>query len=107
MHFLFVTRRNIHARYYKKLITQLNFKASLHIFGRPMLSAVKYLPQAFKVSFDEVIATQLKRKQAKHAIWRSYLLILVYSFLIKIVERCRYAKYLALLTKEQATHLVI
>ena len=107
MHFLFVTRRNIHARYYKKLITRLNLKASLHIFGRPMLGAVKYLPRAFKVSFDEVIATQLKRKQAKHVIWCSYLLRLVYSFLIKIVERCRYAKYLALLTKEQATHLVI
>ena len=107
MHFLFVTRRNIHARYYKKLIIQINLKASLHIFGRPMFSAVKCLPQAFKVSFDEVIATQLKRKQVKHAIWRSYLLILVYSFLIKIVERCRYAKYLTLLTKEQATHLVI
>ncbi|CAM4005190.1 MULTISPECIES: capsular polysaccharide export protein, LipB/KpsS family [Pseudoalteromonas] len=107
MHFLFVSRRNIHARYYKKLIAQLDLHASLHIFGKPMLSALTYLPDAFKVSFDSVIATQLKRKQAKHAIWHNYLLILVYSFLMNVVERCRYAKYLALFKKEQATHLVI
>lgn len=107
MHFLFVSRRNIHARYYQKLIAQLSLNASLHIFGKPILSALKYLPEAFKVSFEGIIATQLKRKQAKHAIWHSYLLILAYSLLINVVERCRYAKYLALLTQEKATHLVI
>ena len=107
MHFLFVSRRNVHARYYKKLITQLNLSASLHIFGKPILRALKYLPEAFKASFDDIIATQIKRKQAKHAIWHSYLLILPYYLLLNFVERCRYAKYLALLTREKPTHLVI
>ncbi len=107
MRFLFVSRRNVHARYYKKLITQLNLDASLYIYGKPMLSALKYLPEAFNTSFDDIVATQLKRKQAKSRVWQSKLVGQAYSVLLNMVECCRYAKYLSLFEQRKPTHLVI
>jgi capsular polysaccharide export protein len=107
MHFLFVSRRNVHARYYKKLISQLNISANIHLFGKPMLSALKYLPQALNTSFDDIIATQIKRKQAKNNMWKNHLLNMGYTFLLNIIECCRYAKYLALFDQQKPTHLVI
>ena len=107
MHFLFVSRRNVHARYYKKLISQLNVSASIHIFGKPMLGALKYIPQALNTSFDDIIATQIKRKQAKNSMWNSHIFTMLYAFFLNIIECCRYAKYLALFEQQKATHLVI
>ncbi|TGE84510.1 capsular biosynthesis protein [Pseudoalteromonas sp. KS88] len=107
MHFLFVSRRNVHARYYKKLISQLNISASIHIFGKPMLGALKYIPQALNTSFDDIIATQIKRKQAKNSMWNSHIFTMLYAFFLNIIECCRYAKYLALFEQQKPTHLVI
>ncbi|MGS0536670.1 capsular polysaccharide export protein, LipB/KpsS family [Pseudoalteromonas sp. SaAl2] len=107
MHFLFVSRRNVHARYYKKLIAQLNLNASLYIYGKPILSALKNLPEAFNTSFDDIVATQVKRKRAKNSIWQNPLLTKVYSVLLNMIECCRYAKYLSLFEERKPTHLVI
>lgn len=107
MHFLFVSRRNVHARYYKKLIAQLNLNANLYIYGKPTLSALKYLPEALNTSFDDIVAKQVKRKRAKNNIWQNSLLTKTYSILLNMVECCRYAKYLSLFQERNPTHLVI
>ena len=64
MAYLFISRKNVHAKYYKKIIKKLSMNCQLHIMGAPKLSAVKYLKDAFQVNFTGVVNSQLKRKRA-------------------------------------------
>ncbi len=93
MAFIFISRSNVHARYYKKLIKQLSFNCTLHIMGVPRLGALKYLKIASQVDFNKVIANQLLRKQARNSLWSNAVIIKVYTMFMLCVERCRFAKF--------------
>ncbi|MBD57940.1 capsular polysaccharide export protein, LipB/KpsS family [Pseudoalteromonas sp. SYSU M81236] len=107
MAFIFISRSNVHARYYKKLIKQLSFNCTLHIMGVPRLGALKYLKIASQVDFNKVIANQLLRKQARNSLWSNAVIIKVYTMFMLCVERCRFAKYYDLLKSESPEALVI
>ncbi|KAA1151825.1 capsular biosynthesis protein [Pseudoalteromonas sp. FUC4] len=99
MAYLFISRKNVHAKYYKKIIKKLSMDCQLHIMGAPKLSAVKYLKNAFQVNFTDVVNSQLKRKRARNAIWNNPVITAVYTAGLVLFERLRYAKYFALLTE--------
>ncbi len=107
MSLLFVSRNNVHARYYRKLIAELGLPAKQHIMGKPVLASLRYLARAFGVDLTEIIDSQIKRKQAKGGIWQNGLLCKIYGVLLGSVEKLRLAKYLALLQQEKPDTLVI
>ncbi|XQF92559.1 hypothetical protein ACOBV9_15520 [Pseudoalteromonas espejiana] len=51
----------------------------LHVMGAPKLSAVNYLPTAFKVDFTDVLNAQLKRKRARNSLWNNAIISAVYK----------------------------
>ncbi|GEK55946.1 capsular biosynthesis protein [Pseudoalteromonas espejiana] len=79
----------------------------LHVMGAPKLSAVNYLPTAFKVDFTDVLNAQLKRKRARNSLWNNAIISAVYKLGLGFFERLRYAKYLALLTQIKPEVMVI
>ncbi|MBB1348990.1 MULTISPECIES: capsular biosynthesis protein [unclassified Pseudoalteromonas] len=107
MAYLFISRKNVHAKYYKKIIKKLSMNCQLHIMGAPKLSAVKYLKDAFQVNFTGVVNSQLKRKRARNTTWNNSIVTAVYSAGLVLFERLRYAKYLALLTETNPEYIVI
>ncbi len=107
MAFLFISRKNVHAKYYKKVIKKLSIDCQLHVMGLPKLSAIKYLKEAFNVNFESVVKSQLKRKRARNTIWNNTAVTIVYSFGLVLFERLRYAKYLALLNDVKPECIVI
>ena len=107
MAFLFISRKNVHAKYYKKVIKKLSIDCQLHVMGLPKLSAIKYLKEAFNVNFESVVKSQLKRKRARNTIWNNDVVTIVYSFGLILFERLRYAKYLALLNDVKPECIVI
>ncbi len=107
MAFLFISRNNVHARYYKKLTRKLPLKSKVHCMGLPRFTALKYFSKAKKVDFNKIIAEQLLRKQARNKLWKNPLIIKSYSALMYLVERCRFAKYYDLLQSESPQALVI
>ncbi|NVK58184.1 MAG: capsular biosynthesis protein [Alteromonadaceae bacterium] len=107
MAYLFISRSNVHARYYKKIIKKLPLDCQLHVMGLPRLSAIRYLKEAFSVDFSGIVKTQLKRKQARNAIWSNVIVKRGYSLGLVLFERLRYAKYLALLKKVAPEYVVL
>ncbi|MBB1305687.1 capsular biosynthesis protein [Pseudoalteromonas sp. SR43-5] len=107
MAYLFISRKNVHAKYYKKIIKKLSMNCQLHIMGAPKLSAVKYLKDAFQVNFTGVVNSQLKRKRARNTTWNNSIVTAVYSAGLVLFERLRYAKYLALLSETNPEYIVI
>lgn len=108
MSFLFISRNNVHARYYRKLIPQLGLTAHLHVMGKPKLSAWRFLKMAWRSDLAELIATQARRKQAKQQlIWQLPLVLFLYRALLFGFEYLRLAKYLALLTELQPAKVVL
>jgi capsular polysaccharide export protein len=107
MAFLFITRKNVHARYYKALTQKLSIDSDIHIMGRPKLAAFSYFSRAFAVDFSYVLASQLRRKRARNNVWNNAIVSAVYSAVMVLVERLRYAKYLALFDEKKPEYLVI
>jgi len=107
MSYLFISRKNVHARYYKILTKRLQLDCELYVMGMPKWSALSYLKQAFSANFDQILNEQLQRKQAYNKIWNNPLLASLYSITLTFLERLRYAKYLAILKQKKPTHLVI
>ena len=58
MAFLFISRNNVHARYYKKLTRKLPLKSKVHCMGLPRFTALRYLSQAKKVDFNKEFTMQ-------------------------------------------------
>lgn len=107
MAFLFISRNNVHARYYKELTRKLPLKSKVHCMGLPRFTALKYFSKAIQIDFSKIIAEQLLRKQARNSLWNNSLIIKSYSALMLLVERCRFAKYYDLLKSESPQALVI
>lgn len=108
MSLLFISRKNIHARYYKKIADRLEQPAQVHVMGKPMWRAVNFLHQAFQQPMDGIIQTQYKRKVAKQAdLWRKPWVAKSYTAMLSVIERLRLAKYLALLEQEKPSRVVL
>ena len=108
MPILFVSRANVHARYYKKLSNALGLDSRVHIMGKPSLAALGRLAEAFAVDLSPAIETQLKRKCAKQSwIWRFAPVCSAYRVMMSIFEHCRLAKYLALLDQLKPSKVVL
>lgn len=107
MAYLFISRSNVHAKYYKKIIKKMSLDCQLHVMGIPKLSAIKYFKDAFRVDFNDVVKAQLKRKQARNIIWNSYIIKKGYTLSLILFERLRYAKYLALLNNVDPEYVVL
>ena len=108
MAILFVTRRNVHARYYQQLRKHLNLATRLHLMGWPKFSAWAFLAQAFNTNLSQMIETQLIRKTAKQPkLAQLTWLANVYRGWLLIQEKCRLAKYLSLFSQEKPDLLVI
>lgn len=107
MSYLFISRKNVHARYYKTLLKQLTLDCELYVMGMPKWSSLRYLKQAFSSSFDQILDEQLARKRAYNQIWNNPVLKCLYSVTLLTIERLRYAKYLAILKQKNPTHIVI
>lgn len=105
---LFVTRRNVHAKYYKKLNQHLTPYSKLYLMGKVSLNALLMLPQALPFSLDDIIDKQIARKQAKQPkIWTNKLVMNSYRFLQTCVERVRIANYLYLFGQQKPKKVVI
>lgn len=107
MDYLFITRKNVHARYYKILVKHLNVSAQLYITGLPKLTSLLYLKQALSFDFSYIIQEQLRRKQAANPIWNNVGLSSFYTAILTGIERLRYAKSLAVLTEKKPDTVVI
>ena len=55
MAFLFISRNNVHARYYKELTRKLPLKSKVHCMGLPRFTALKYFSKAIEVDFNKII----------------------------------------------------
>ena len=75
MSFLFISRNNVHARYYKELIEKLPLNCKVHTMGVPRFGALKYIKNTTKYDFSKIIAEQLLRKQARNSLWHNPLII--------------------------------
>lgn len=107
MNYLFISRKNVHSRYYKMIIKRLKLDAQLYIMGLPKLSSLLYLRQAFLVDFRDIRHEQLLRKKADNPIWDHALLSRVYSLVLMCIERLRYAKCLAVLSEKRPDYVVV
>jgi capsular polysaccharide export protein len=107
MAYLFISRKNVHARYYKKIMPQLSFDSELHVMGKPSFGALRYIKTAFSVDFSHVLACQLTRKRARNRIWNNTFFSAIYGAGLVFTERLRYAKYLALFKDKKPDYLVI
>ncbi|RBP85529.1 capsular biosynthesis protein [Marinomonas rhizomae] len=107
MSYLFISRKNVHSRYYKMIIKRLNLDAQLYIMGLPKLSSLLYLRQACRVDFRDICHEQLLRKRAYNPIWNHGPLSRLYSLVLTCIERLRYAKYLAVLKQKKPDYVVV
>lgn len=108
MRFLFISRNNVHVRYYRKLIPLLGLQTELHVMGKPKLSAWRFLSAAWRCDLSDLIATQVRRKQAKQPVfWRNPVVLFLYRALLAGFETLRLAKYLALLTEHKPDKVVL
>ncbi|WP_418357755.1 capsular biosynthesis protein [Shewanella basaltis] len=107
MTYLFISRKNVHAKYYKKIIKKVSIDCQLHIMGMPKLTAVNYLKNAFNVDFESIVKSQLIRKRARSPIWGNPIVSAMYGFVLVFFERLRYAKYLALLNEVKPEFIVM
>lgn len=108
MTILFITRRNVHAKYYQKLQRHLSITTKIHIMGTLYIKSLAFLPRAFSFDLVDVIDKQVARKQAKQSpIWQKNIVIYGYKSLQTLIERVRLAKYLYLLSKEKPEKIVI
>lgn len=107
MSYLFISRKNVHVRYYKNLISLIGVESKIHIMGAPRIGAFRYLFASFKLDLRELIECQLRRKQARNKIWFNPFAVFLYTCLLNVVERCRYAKYVDLFTVKNPDAVVI
>ncbi|WP_417538178.1 hypothetical protein [Marinomonas sp.] len=107
MDYLFISRKNVHSRYYQILVKRLKLDCELYITGMPTLSSLLFLKEACKVDFSGVLEQQTKRKKAYHPIWKNTLLMSLYRRVQLGVERLRYAKFLSVLSVKKPSHVVI
>lgn len=108
MSILFVSRKNVHVKYYNKLREQLGLPSKMHIMGKPSLSAFKYLNQAFSQPLDNIINSQYKRKMARSpSFWGRAEVRYPYKAILKLTERLRLAKYMALFNQEKPDFAII
>lgn len=107
MEYLFISRKNLHAKYYKRLTKKLGSEYDLHVMGAPKVQALLYLKEAYNMDLKEVIENQLKRKKAKSKIWNTPLLEKLYFITMNIYEKFRFAKYLALLKNKKPKNIVV
>lgn len=107
MRYLFISRKNVHSRYYKIIIKRLNLDAQLYLMGSPKVSALLYFKQAFQVDFKDIRQEQLKRKKAYNSIWNNPALSFFYSLVLMCIERLRYMKTLAVLTEKKPDYVVL
>ncbi|WP_394182417.1 hypothetical protein [Marinomonas posidonica] len=107
MRYLFISRRNLHAKYYKTLLKHLDLDGQFYQMGKPSWQALLFLVPAFRMNLKPIIKEQIERKQACNRIWQSPLLMYFYTRMQLTIERLKYAKYLALLTHKKPEYLVI
>lgn len=108
MTFLFISRKNTHLRYYKKLCPQLDLDSKIHQMGRPILASITKLFDAHKVDVSVAVSNQLARKIAKQGlIWRLEIIKRIYLYSLTCWERLRVAKYLYLFEQEKPAVLVL
>jgi len=106
--YLFISRNNVHARYYKELCPQLSLDTEIHVSGIPILPALSKLCIAFDFDFSNVIKSQIKRKQSRSKLfWHLPIVIFIYCHLIRVIESGRLAKYLYLFEKKKPTAVVL
>ncbi|BDX03685.1 hypothetical protein MACH16_24330 [Marinomonas pontica] len=107
MDHLFITRKNVHARYYKRLIGKLDLKCYLYVMGKPKINSLWHLKTAFKKNLDSVIEKQVIRKKAQSTIWHFKLIEKAYSFIVKVQEKLRFAKYIAVLKEYKPNSVIV
>jgi capsular polysaccharide export protein len=66
-----------------------------------------YVRTACKKNFDDVIQKQIKRKKAQSEFWNIRIVEKVYTFVMKVHEKLRYAKYIALLKESKPKNVII
>jgi len=103
MDYLFISRKNVHARYYKILVKRLNVNAQLYITGLPKLTSLLYLRKALSVDFSHIMQEQLKRKRAVNSMWNNAGLSYLYKVFLTCVERLS----IAVLTEKKPDTVVI
>ena len=108
MKYLFLSRKNVHFRYYLELTKGLDLPTQVYRFGFPVFRSFSYLGRTADIDLSEVIETQLKRRKAKQPGIRSFSLLLnLYIFGLRIFEKFRVAKYLYLFEKERPISVVL
>lgn len=107
MKYLFITRKNVHAKYYSGLIKRLALDCQLIITGKPSLKALLYLKEAMAISLGEIVGNQVTRKKAKGAFWRNKIVNVFHRQSISAIETLRLAKYLHLLRNERPDYVVL
>lgn len=107
MDYLFITRKNVHARYYKKLVDKLGVQCKLHVMGAPKISSLMYLRTASTKNFEDILQKQIKRKRAQSNFWNIQIVEKIYTSVMRIHEKLRFAKYIALLKEQKAKNVIV
>lgn len=105
---LFISRRNVHAAYYRSLIDQLDLSSKIHTMGKPSLPSVKCFSEAFSKNLDDIVDSQYKRKVARSPkFWKLSGIGYAYKKILGLTEKLRLAKYLNLLNKENPNIVIL
>ncbi|MFT2097272.1 hypothetical protein ACMUMQ_02830 [Marinomonas sp. 2405UD66-6] len=107
MDYLFISRKNLHAKYYRRLTEKLGEGYNLHVMGMPKLQALMHLKEAYRKDFSKVIQNQIKRKKAQSKVWELFLIEAIYAKAMTFYEKLRFAKYLALFNEEKPENIVV
>lgn len=99
MRFLFISRRNNQAKYFKKLIAALGNNSALHIVGSPSFHGFRGWRIMWRFNPCAIATHQFERRKVKHPLLeRSALLGMVYRRWTGLYERYRFASYVSLFT---------
>lgn len=107
MKYLFISRKNVHARYYSNLVKRLPLDCKAITMGTPDLRSFKCIPEALTCDLSDTIANQIKRKVAKNPLWNLCLIGAIYALFLNFKETLRLAKYLYILKREDPDFVVL
>lgn len=99
---LFITRRNSHGKYFKKLSENMTINSAVHYYGLAYLPALKKRQYWSKFELDNIIERQLIKKIHNHPfLFRPTFVKNCYRIFSTFAEKLRVIKYIALLSKLQ------
>lgn len=81
-HYLFISRKSSHYKYYQKLVNFLGDTAELHAIKKFCISLSEFHPKVAELDLDDLVNVHMKRKEVRYPILKSQ------KWLNKLVRAC-------------------